>query len=367
MKKYSIILVFLAIATIIACKKEVSKDDDKPFEATPYSFPEISNFRKAPTNAENPLTEEGVALGHRLFFEKQLSRDMSLSCAGCHRPENAFSDPRRFSVGVDGIEGVRQAMSLINLAWSEQFFWDGRSATLKEQALLPVPDPTEMHLSWAEATDRLQNNAKYPPLFKKAFGTSAITKELVAKALEQYQKALVSYNSPFDKYVRKEGTLSESALRGLAMFNSEQADCFHCHSTPELLVNPAQIFSNNGLDLVDNVEGFKDKGLGGFTGNSADNGKFKVPSLRNIALTAPYMHDGRFQTLDEVIDFYNEGPKISPSLDPIMIAEANRRVLQFGRWGLGLTEQDKKDLKAYLLSLTDNTLSENPLFKPPVD
>jgi cytochrome c peroxidase len=359
-------LIFLSlIALVFACKKDNGGDD--PFKTTPYNFPQPSNFRAAEVDPANPLTEEGVKLGHRLFFERQLSKDGSLSCAGCHRPENAFSDPRRFSLGVDGTPSKRQAMSLINLAWSDQFFWDGRSATLREQALLPVPDPTEMHLSWQEAVTRLQGISGYPELFNKAFGTDKITKELVANALEQYQKALVSYNAPFDKYLRGEGTLSPSAMRGMQMFNDEKADCFHCHSTPEMFVHPAQIFGNNGLDLVDNLDGFADKGLGGFTGNPQDNGRFKVPSLRNLTMTAPYMHDGRFQTLDEVIDFYNEGPKISPTLDPIMIAEANRRVLQFGRWGLGLTPQEKADLKAFLVALTDSTILSNPLFRPPLN
>jgi cytochrome c peroxidase len=362
--RYSIIFIAL-IAFLFACKKD--QEGQGAVNTTPYNFPVPANFRAPEVDPENPLTREGVALGHRLFFEKQLSKDGTLSCAGCHRPENAFSDPRRFSLGVDGTPSKRQAMSLLNLAWSDQFFWDGRSATLREQALLPVPDPTEMHLPWAEAVARLRSSPTYPELFKNAFGTTQITKELVAKALEQYQKALVSYNSPYDKFIRGEGTLSPAAMRGMQMFNDEKADCFHCHSTPELLVHPAQIFSNNGLDLVDNINGFRDKGLGGFTGIPGDHGKFKVPSLRNLTMTAPYMHDGRFQTLDEVIDFYNEGPKTSPTLDPIMIAEANRRLLQFGRWGLGLTPQEKEDLKAFLIALTDSSILANPLFRPPMN
>lgn len=356
-------IVILIIGIIWSCKKE--PDQDITYNPTPFSFPEISNFRKPEADPANPLTNEGVKLGHRLFFEKQLSKDGTLSCAGCHRPENGFSDPRRFSVGVDGIAGSRQAMSLINLAWSEQFFWDGRSATLREQALLPVPDPIEMHLSWEEAVARLKGLPDYPEMFLQAFGSKDITKELVAKALEQYQKALVSYNAPIDRYKRGTDSLSPAALRGMTLFNSEKADCFHCHSTPELFVHPSQTFGNNGLDEVESPEGFADKGLGGFTGNPDDNGRFKVPSLRNLTMTAPYMHDGRFATLDEVIEFYNQGPKISPSLDPIMIAEANRRVIQFGRWGLGLTPEEKADLKAFLIALTDSTLLSNPLFMPP--
>jgi cytochrome c peroxidase len=131
------------------------------------------------------------------------------------------------------------------------------------------------------------------------------------------------------------------------------------------MVHPSKTFSNNGLDFSDNTIGFKDNGLGGFTNVTSDNGNFKIPSLRNLDMTAPYMHDGRFTTLDEVIDFYNEGPKMSPSLDPIMITEANRRLLQFGRWGLGLTEQEKSDLKAFLLSFSDSTYLKDPFYKAP--
>jgi len=361
----TLLILLLLFCILWACKKDPGPDTGG-YTPAPYLFPSISNFRAPEADPANLLTEEGVTLGHQLFFDKRLSKDFSMSCASCHQLQHGTTDPRQFSIGVDGIPGTRQAMSLINLAWSDQFFWDGRAATLRAQALIPVPDPVEMHLPWEEAVSRLQSNNIYPEKFYQVFGSSTITKELVTKALEQYIKALVSYNAPFDRYIRGENSLNEAALRGQALFNSEKADCFHCHSTPELMVHPSQVFGNNGLDLVDNTDGFKDKGLGGFTGNPADNGRFKIPTLRNLTMTAPYMHDGRFQTIDEVIEFYNEGPKISPSLDPIMITEANRRVLQFGRWGLGLTEQEKADLKAFLVSLTDSTILTNPLFREPV-
>lgn len=348
-----------------ACKKDPSTNPIESFKPTPYEFPVISNFRVAEIDTANLLTKEGVDLGHLLFFDNRLSKDYSISCSSCHEPEHGFSDSRRFSIGVDGTVGKRQGMSVLNLAWSKQFFWDGRAATLREQALSPVPDPTEMHLPWDEAVERLQSHPIYPEKFKAAFGTNQISSSLVAKALEQYMKALVSYNAPFDQYIRGEISLSPSELRGYQLFNNETGDCFHCHSTPELFVHPAKTFSNNGLDLVDNINGFKDNGLGDFTKNPNDNGNFKIPSLRNLSMTAPYMHDGRFETLDEVIDFYNDGPKSSPTLDPIMITEANRRILQFGRWGLGLTVQDKADLKAFLLTLTDSTYLKDPLYRAP--
>ncbi|MCO5230539.1 MAG: cytochrome-c peroxidase [Chitinophagales bacterium] len=354
--------IIFIISFLFSCKKD---KEDNSYHPTPYALPQISNFRIAELNPDNPLTEEGVRLGHQLFFEKRLSKDFTLSCASCHLPENGFSDPKQFSEGVGGTLGRRQSMSLYNLAWGKQFFWDGRAKNLEEQALFPVPDTTEMHLTWQEAEQRLNAHIGYKKMFKDAFGTDNITKELVARALAQYVKTIVSYNSPFDKYIRKEGNLSAAALRGYKLFNTEAADCFHCHSTPELFIHPSQVFSNNGLDVVDNPEGFKDKGHGEHTGNPQNNGQFKIPSLRNLTMTAPYMHDGRFKTLDEVIDFYNNGPNLSPSLDPIMITEANRRLLQDGRWGLGLSEQDKADLKAYLISLSDSTVLKNPLYQAP--
>lgn len=357
---------FVIIILIVwACKKDPTSEPTTPFKTTPYEFPSISNFRIAEIDTANLLTKEGVDLGHQLFFDTRLSKDFTQSCSSCHEPEHGFSDARQFSIGVDGTVGRRQGMSVLNLAWSKQFFWDGRAANLREQATFPVADPTEMHLPWDEAVERFQNHPKYLEKFKAAFGTEIITKELITKALEQYMKALVVYNSPFDKYTRKEISLSEAELRGYQIFNTEKGDCFHCHSTPELMVHPSKTFSNNGLDFSDNTIGFKDNGLGGFTNVTSDNGNFKIPSLRNLDMTAPYMHDGRFTTLDEVIDFYNEGPKMSPSLDPIMITEANRRLLQFGRWGLGLTEQEKSDLKAFLLSFSDSTYLKDPFYKAP--
>ena len=355
----------LMISLVWACKKDPISEPIDTFKTTPYELPTISNFRKAQIDTANLLTKEGVDLGHHLFFDPRLSKDFTISCATCHEPEHGFSDSRQFSIGVDGTVGKRQGMSVLNLAWSKQFFWDGRAATLREQSLSPVPDPTEMHLPWDEAVERLQANAAYREKFKAAFGTEQISSTLVTKALEQYMKALVSYNAPFDQYIRKEISLSESEIRGYTIFNNEIGDCFHCHSTPELFVHPSKTFSNNGLDLVDNINGFKDNGLGGFTKNSNDNGNFKIPTLRNLSMTAPYMHDGRFETLDEVIDFYNDGPKMSPTLDPIMITEANRRILQFGRWGLGLTSQQKADLKAFLLTLTDDSYLKDPLYLAP--
>lgn len=365
MIKKNLVIGVISFVWLWSCKKV---QDDNPYTTTPYAVPDISNFRTFPIDAANPLTEEGVALGHQLFFDPILSLDNTLSCAGCHRPEQGYSDPRRVSIGVGGTSGRRQAMPIINMAWHKRFFWDGKDSTLQNQAKRPVSDTLEMHLPWDVAVARLNNSAKYKVLFLKAFGVNTIKQEDVIKALEQYEKALIVYNSPFDKYQRGEAALSESAQRGMQIFNTEKGDCFHCHTTQpaETLISPAKIFANNGLDEYEDGEDFPDIGLGAISGIIGDYGKFKIPSLRNLAMTAPYMHDGRFATLDEVIDNYDLGPKQSPSLEPIMLADANKRVLLYGRYGLGLTAQDKADLKTFLLSFTDSTVLSNPLFRAPM-
>jgi len=348
------LLLYSLIVGILSCKKETNPIST--YQTTPYEFPKNTGFRKVPQQPDNPVTIEGVTLGKKLFFDTILSQNYTLSCASCHNPENSFSDNKQFSLGVGGVVGTRNAMPLINLAWSKAFFWDGRSSTLQEQALVPVPKEDEMHLPWAEAVQRLNKNPDYKALFKKAFNANNITDDLVVKAIEQYEMTLISYNSPYDKFNRMESTLNESALRGLFIFNSEKGDCFHCHnlSMPELFVR-ADIFSNNGRFEVSTITDFPDKGLGAITKNPEDYGKFKIPTLRNLAFTAPYMHDGAFATLDEVIEMYNQGPKFSPTLDTIMIVESNRRLEQTGTRALNLTPQEKQDLKNFLLSLSDSS------------
>ncbi|MFN8282139.1 MAG: cytochrome c peroxidase [Chitinophagales bacterium] len=355
-RKYFIFFLLTSISCfvfIFSCKKEQER-----YKTTPYVAPKIQGFRDMPVDPDNPMTVEGIALGKKLFFDPILSKDSTLSCASCHKQANSFSDNNKLSKGVDNVLGRRNAMTLVNLAWQkDRFFWDGRVNTLREQALKPVEDPTEMHLPWSEAEFRLQNNAQYKDLFNKAFGIQTITKEYITKALEQFENTLLTYNSKFDKYTRGEAALTLSEINGFDIFKTEKGDCFHCHSStaPEVFISPDRTFANNGLDTVDNVNQFIDKGLGEFTFDPADYGRFKIPTLRNLAFTAPYMHDGRFQTLDEVIDFYSAGPKGSPTLEPIMREKANKRLETLGHWGLDLTPEQKADLKAFLLTLSDSS------------
>ena len=361
-------LVGLAIVIFLfSCKKETN--DDFVYHPTKHIFPAPLDWRPIPVDEDNPVTEEGIALGRKLFFDPILSSDFTISCASCHKPELSFSDDARTSKGVNGQLGKRNAMPLVNLAWNKKLFWDARSNSLPEQALIPVPQHDEMNLDWTIATDRLQNDANYPLLFRKAFNKKIITKELVANALAQFEMTLISYNSMYDRYIRGEVNPDPAFFRGLEIFRTEKGDCFHCHAlaSVETLADPVRIFTNNGMDLAITPNDFADLGVGKINNLDDDKGKFKIPTLRNLAFTAPYMHDGRFATLEDVIESYNLGPKISNSVDNIMIVKANYRLENYGHWGLELSAQEKADLKHFLLSMSDSSFVNNPNFKKPVE
>ncbi len=321
--------------------------------AVPYT---LNKYLPAPSiPADNPMTEEGVELGRKLFYEKLLSGDNTESCSSCHLQDHAFGDENSFSIGIDGLQGGRSAMPIWNMAWNSgnKFFWDGRADGIEGQALQPVINPIEMHAVWPNVVDKLQAHNDYPSLFKKAFGTDIIDSNLVVKAIAQFERTLISGNSKFDKYLKGEAQLTPSELNGYNIFMDEAGgDCFHCHGDA---VNPLWTdnrFHNNGLDAT-----HTDLGLGAVTGDPNDNGKFKTPSLRNLAYTAPYMHDSRFATLDEVINFYSVELKYSSTIDPLM------KNVSVG--GVQLNPQDRIDLKAFLLTLTDEDFINNPKFSNP--
>jgi cytochrome c peroxidase len=313
--------------------------------ATPYHF-SFSQFAPQPDlPRDNPLTGEGVALGGKLFFDRRLSQDDRQSCATCHRPNDAFSQPRRFSRGVDGDLGTRNAMALENLAWKSSFFWDGRAATLREQVLQPIQNPIEMHESLKDAVAKISADKDYPRLFADTFGSSEISADRIARALEQFLLVQVSFDSKYDRVMNGSAKFTEQEQRGFELFNTEYdpyhgqygADCFHCHGGP---LFQSQNFANNGLDPV-----FADLGRYKVTKRAGDEGKFAVPSLRNVAVTAPYMHDGRFQTLEEVVEHYSTGMKRSATLDPNLAKHPDG--------GVPLSADDKSALVAFLKTLTD--------------
>ena len=354
--KERIVLILLLGLFLFSCEDE---DDTGGYTATPLELeipPLFAEKILPPVIPEdNPQTVEGVALGRKLFFDKKLSADNTLACAGCHSPANAFTDPRQFSIGIDGIAGRRNSMPLFNMAWNynELFFWDGRANSIENQALFPVIDPIEMHNTWSDVATSLQSDAEYPAMFEAAFGTQTIDSVLVTKAIAQFSRTLISGNSKFDRYLAGTEELTASELNGLNVFMDEnRGDCFHCHGNPNNPLWTDNIFHNNGLD-----ETFDDLGRGDVTGDPREFGLFKTPSLRNLAFTAPYMHDGRFETIDEVIDHYSEGLVYSVTIDPLMKA--------VNEGGVHLSPEDKADLKAFLLSLSDESFINNPDFQDP--
>ncbi len=370
MKKYFsyLLLCSFIVFAIIACKKEgtiTTMDEnteiDPNFNPTPYILEIPPFFPQVMIPQDNPLTVEGVELGRHLFWEKKLSGDNTMSCGTCHVPENSFSDPNQFSTGITGEMGNRQAMACVNLAWSKDFFWDGRAPQLEDQVVGPVANPIEMNQDWDEAVLELADTDLYPPMFLAAFGNEEITKEKCGKAMASFVRTMVAGNSKVDRQRIGLYTFTESEQRGFELFlkepdydaepeNAGGGDCFHCHVTSLLQFSDYQ-FHNNGLD-----ETFSDLGLGGVTGLATDEGKFKTPTLKNIELTAPYMHDGRFATLEEVVEHYNSGTHESATLDPLM---------KYTEFGLMLTDQDKIDLIAFLKCMTDTEFTTNPAFQDP--
>lgn len=357
--RFNIILFSLVIFTT-ACQKESINEGVNQPPPPPLAFqlnipPLFSQYISSPfIPADNQLTVQGVELGKRLFFERLLSGDGTQSCASCHAPQNAFAENKIFSIGIDGIQGNRNATPLFNMAWNwgNKFFWDGRANSIEQQALGPVVNPIEMHNTWQNAVSTLQNHPQYPSMFAAAFGTNIIDSNLVVKAIAQFERTLISGNSRFDQYLNGQISLTPQEIDGFNVFMTEtRGDCFHCHGSASNPLWTDNLFHNNGLDAT-----FSDNGLGNVTGNAADNGKFKTPSLRNLAYTAPYMHDGRFATLDEVINHYSEGLQNSSTISPLL--------KYIGQGGVQLTPSDKASLKAFLLSLSDSSFVNNPAFRP---
>ena len=346
--------IYILLAIVCSSCSNESVDQYVP-TPSPLQIPQLfqDNILAPVIPIDNPQTVEGIALGKKLFFDPILSGDNTQACADCHAPESAFTDISRFSDGIDGSLGNRNSMPLFNLAWNydEKFFWDGRVFSLEHQAFQPVTNPIEMKATWAVVTSKLQENDEYPTLFQQSFGTSTIDSILVTKAIAQFERTLISANSRFDKHLLGKLTLTAEEMEGFNVFMDEtRGDCFHCHGNANNPLWTDNIFHNNGLDAI-----ITDLGLGEITGDPADNGKFKSPSLRNLAFTAPYMHDGRFNTLEEVINHYSEGLQNSPTIDPLM-----KKVAQ---GGVQLSAEDKINLKAFLLSLSDDTFVNNPDFQ----
>lgn len=373
-----------------------------PAKFTPYEFQMSATFPIPDLPRDNPLLVERVELGKKLFFDKQLSINNQQSCADCHAPEKAFTDGRRTARGAQGDFGPRNSMPLFNLAWKKEFFWDGHAKSLREQVLQPIQNPIEMHQSLTNLVEKLGGpglqpvvsgvppetigahspqslsldlsklsvtspsgatpdgtggtpvlpmKTDYPALFAAAFGSPEITAEKISLALENYLLTLTSSDAKFDRVLRGDEKFTLAEQRGFELFSTEYdprrgqfgADCFHCHGGP---LFQSQAYGNNGSDGA-----LVDVGREKVTGKASDRGKFSVPSLRNVALTAPYMHDGRFRTLEDVVEHYSTGIPRSATLDPNLAKHPDG--------GVPLSAQDKHALVAFLKTLTDEKLSSS--------
>ncbi|MDX1904418.1 MAG: cytochrome c peroxidase [Thermonemataceae bacterium] len=344
-KKWTLFLLFYLLF-LQACQKE-----NEPI----LSFQNPSNFPEPSYDFENnPITRAGFELGKKLFYDGILSRDGSVSCASCHIPSAAFTQHGHdVSHGIDDKLTLRNSMPIMNLAWQKQFFWDGGVPHLDLFAIAPIEAENEMDETLGNVLEKLRKHPEYPSLFEKAFGSKEITTDRFLDALSQFQLMAISANSKYDKYSRNEGvSLDEKELAGLQLFKQK---CSACHSG-ELFSDFK--FRNNGL--VPRV--FKDPETGVDTTDTGryritlypeNKYQFKVPSLRNIELTKPYMHDGRFRTLEDVLEHYNSGVKDSPTLDPIL--------KQNGTIGIPLSNTEKEQLVAFLKTLTDTEFINNPL------
>jgi cytochrome c peroxidase len=359
---------------------------DPPFR---YANPELpAHFRTAfvqgldHTPLANPTTDAGATLGRVLFYDRRFSKDGTVSCASCHAQKHAFADPERFSQGVGGQLGDRNSMPLFNVKFVEngKFFWDERASSLEAQVLMPIEDKREMahRVDAVVATVRL--DPAYAPLFRLAFGDDDVTADRVARAMAQFVRSIVSYQSKFDDGLAQAGeiradfpnfTAAENLGKKIFLGDHDPAsrgNCATCHlrnyaffrrdnkAVQSALFVPDRLL-NNGLDAELTTS---DNGVGDLTLNPRDYGLFKTPDLRNIELTAPYMHDGRFQTLEEVVEHYNTGVKAHPNLDP-QLRGGSRRGVRL----MNLNGDESSALVAFLKTLTDHKLINDPKYSDP--
>lgn len=371
--------ILIAVGSIVSCSKEDDTETNKesilnlpetafdyaslnlpghfttnvPGQALPTSINGTDN-----TPPDNQITNDGATLGRVLFYDKKLSANGTISCASCHKQDKGFSDDATLSLGFKGGTTGRHSMTLINARFYQRgrFFWDERATTLEDQVLMPFQDPVEMGMTLAQVVSKIQEQSYYPALFQKAFGSTEITSDKISKALAQFVRSIVSYSSRYDQG----RAMVASPGANFPNFTSEEntgkniffqtipnggGACFGCHTTEAFLsANPGP--QNNGLDATSTT----DLGAGGVFTNPIFVGRFKTTSLRNIELTAPYMHDGRFATLEDVVEHYNSGIKAHPTLSPAL-TDANGDPVQ-----LNLTSSQKAALVAFLKTLTDNSV-----------
>jgi cytochrome c peroxidase len=313
--------------------------------------------------ATNITTDAGATLGRVLFYDKRLSTNQTISCSSCHQRDHGFADPRKFSLGFNGGLTGRNAMGLSNGRWylRRHFFWDERANTLEDQVLQPIQNAVEMGMTLSALTNRLAAEPFYTNLFALAFGTPDITSDRISRTLAQFVRSIVSTRSKYDAGVPigfSNFTPQENLGRQIFFGQVGKATCAACHGTDNFVPGPN--INNNGLEFP-----YVDKGLGGITGLAQDEGLFKVPSLRNIELTTPYMHDGRFATLEEVVEFYNSGVVNNPNLSPPLRVPTPADAPPGAPRRLNLTADQKAALVAFLKTLTDPNLATDPKLSDP--
>ena len=344
------------------------RDSRPPTPLEGFSAPFVFGRFQLPPG--NPLTSEAVELGRRLFYDPRLSGTNTVSCSTCHMQHLAFTDGKPTGVGVTGKPLAFNTMSLANLMWGPRhFFWNGRAASLEQQALIPIQHPDEMAQDLDELIVELGQDETYRELFDVAYG--AISPATIAAALATFQRTLVSSNSRYDQFLRGEVALSDTEELGRKLFMAHPdvkasrrgANCIDCHS--QFLTSGFNTrfdgFANNGLDLEEDLPA----GLQEVTGKPEHRGMFKVPTLRNIALTAPYMHDGRFNTLEEVLDHYDRGIRKSSTLSALIMEADNLHKDGNDRISLNLTEEEKSAIIAFLHTLTDEEFVTAERFSNP--
>jgi len=338
-------VTLISLAPITGCSSDapaLRNEAPSLIDSTiPAGYPKGTYSERAP--ADNALTLERATLGKRLFYDPQLSRTNEVSCGSCHQQQYGFADPREVSIGVDGRTGTRNAPSIVNAGWGKTFFWDGRVDSLEEQAGQPIENPLEMDLTLTDAVARVAADPSYVEDFNQAYAEAPSSSSL-QKALASFVRSVVSGSSPYDRHLRGDDSdFGPQRKRGEALFLSEKAECFHCH--------PSGSLSNEGFFNNGTYTAGGDTGRQQVTGRVGDIGKFKVPGLRNIANTAPYMHDGSLPTLEAVIEQYDAGGRGDPTTDPQLKPMA-------------LSSEEKADLLAFLQSFTDDALLRDPRFAP---
>lgn len=339
MKK--LILISLGLLLIVSCKKEVSEPQQETFQVF-----EVPDYFPTPEYdfSSNPITKEGFELGRKLFYDPRLSVDGTVSCGTCHAQVHAFADHGlALSHGIENKAGKRNAPGIYNLAWLPELMWDGGIHHIELMPLAPLTDTSEMAFPLEALLTYLNTETEYPEEFNKVFGTTEITSYELLRAITQFQGSIVSHRSKYDQYLQGKATLSSDEMEGMELFNSK---CSSCHAGG---LQSDFSYRNNGLDISSD-----DPGRGRITLRQSDMGKFRVPSLRNVRLTNPYMHDGRFPSLQAVLDHYDSGVHPHPNLDPSL------------ENGIPMSEEEKDRIIAFLKTLSDfELLSDSRFSEPP--